>query len=79
MKNEQENSAQEEMQEQICAYLLQELDAKDAAHVEQRLAESAVWREERDRLSGTIGLVRSAMNGDVELAPEGEQLSEAVL
>ncbi len=84
MKNEQdngahENSAQEQMQEQLCAYLLQELDAKDAAHVEQRLAESALWREEREKLSGTIGLVRSAMQVDPVAAPEGEQLSEEAM
>ncbi|MDF1838151.1 MAG: von Willebrand factor type A domain-containing protein [Planctomycetota bacterium] len=84
MKNEQENgahesSAQEQMQEQLCGYLLQELDAQEMAHVEQRLAESAVWREERDRLSGTIGLVRSAMEVEAASAPEGEQLSESAL
>ncbi len=79
MKNENENNAQEQMQEQICSYLFGELEAKDKAHVEQRFEESEVWRAERDRLQGTIGLVQAAMKADTAVETESEQLSEAAM
>ncbi|MCP5024263.1 MAG: hypothetical protein GY930_21140, partial [bacterium] len=79
MKHENENNAQEQMQEQICSYLFGELQAKDKAHVEQRFEESEVWRAERDRLQGTIGLVQAAMKADTVVETESEQLSEAAM
>jgi len=67
------------MQEQLCAYLFGELEAKDKAHVEQRLAESEVWRSERDRLNGTIGLVQAAMKAEDSADSDSEQLSDEAL
>ena len=79
MQNENENNAQEQMQEQLCAYLFGELEAKDKAHVEERLLESEVWRSERDRLNGTIGLVQAAMKADGSADSDSEQLSDEAL
>ncbi|MEZ5976338.1 MAG: von Willebrand factor type A domain-containing protein [Planctomycetota bacterium] len=59
--NQDPTPAELEMQEKLCAYLFGELDAAERAHVESRLAESAAWRAEHERLAGTISLVQGAM------------------
>ena len=57
---------EQEMQEQICAYLFGELDDAGREHVEARLAESATWRAEHDRLKGTIGLVETTLKSKAQ-------------
>ena len=57
---------EQEMQEQICAYLFGELDDAGREHVEARLAESATWRAEHDRLQGTIGLVETTLKSKAQ-------------
>lgn len=51
----------QDMQEQLCAYLFDELEPGDRSHVEARLAESETWRTEHDRLKSTIGLVETTL------------------
>lgn len=68
--NDPEGSASE-LHEQLCAFVLGELDATAAAKVEAALAGSPELREERDRIEATIGLVRAACGGGGEsLSPE---------
>ena len=46
------------LHEELCAYVLGELEGEAVARVEAALADSAEWRAERERLSATIGLVQ---------------------
>jgi len=76
--NEPERS--DDLHEELCAFLLGELDGPAAAKVEAALADSAELRDERDRIEATIGLVRSACGvGGACGGDGGESLSPELL
>ncbi|TDJ66108.1 MAG: hypothetical protein E2O39_17095, partial [Planctomycetota bacterium] len=58
----------EELHELLCAYILGEADASGRTEIEAALAASADLRAERERLEGTIGLVREVYGGEPTLS-----------
>ncbi|MFT7670358.1 MAG: Ca-activated chloride channel family protein [Planctomycetota bacterium] len=56
--------------ERLCAYLLGELDAADSLLLEAELESSVELRNEKDRIAGTIGLLRGTVSADEALSPE---------
>ena len=73
--NNEKPTPTEAMEQQLCAFILGELDQGERAHVEQRIAESETWRKEHARLSSTMELVRSAMGAPADGVQES--LSQA--
>jgi Ca-activated chloride channel family protein len=56
--------------EALCAYVLGEVSADEAARIEQALESSEGLRAQRDTLAATIGLVQSSCQQEPGLAPE---------
>jgi len=67
---------EQELHEKLCAYVLGELDGADRADVERELLRSPELRAERERLEGTIGAVRDAMQPAQTLTPAAKEALE---
>ena len=60
----------EEQYELLCAYILGETNEHERAEIEAALAASAELRAEKERLEGTIGLVRDVYSAEPTLSDQ---------